>query len=61
MDDQNRQVIDGLFTRLGTVERQAGARDPGADAFIKERVAQQPASPYFMAQTIVMQIGRAHV
>ncbi len=55
MDNQDRQVIEGLFARLGEVERQAGPRDAGAEAFIRERIAQQPGAPYFMAQTIVMQ------
>ena len=55
MDNQDRQVIEGLFARLGEVERQARDQDAGAKAFIKERIAQQPGAPYFMAQTIVMQ------
>ena len=55
MDNPDRQAIEGLFARLGEVERQAGNQDAGAQALIKERIAQQPAAPYFMAQTIVMQ------
>jgi hypothetical protein len=55
MDNQDRQAIDGLFSRLGEVERQSTNRDAAAESFIKERVAQQPGAPYFMAQTIVMQ------
>jgi hypothetical protein len=55
MDDQDRQAIEGLFARLGEVERHAGPRDAGAEGFIKERITQQPGAPYFMAQTIVMQ------
>lgn len=55
MENQDQQVIQGLFTRLGEVERQAPPRDADAEAFIKQRIAQQPAAPYFMAQTIVMQ------
>ena len=55
MNDQERQVIADLFTRLGEVERRAPARDGDAEAFIQERVVQQPGAPYFMAQTIVMQ------
>jgi uncharacterized protein len=54
MDSQDRQAIEGLFARLGEVERQAGNQDAGAQALIKERIAQQPGAPYFMAQTIVM-------
>ena len=55
MDNQDRQVIEGLFARLGEVERQARDQDAGAKALIKERIGQQPGAPYFMAQTIVMQ------
>ena len=55
MKNQDRQVIETLFTRLGEVERQAPARDANAEAFIQERIVQQPGAPYFMAQTIVMQ------
>jgi hypothetical protein len=55
MENQDRQIIQSLFTRLSDVEKQAPARDADAEAFIKERVGQQPAAPYFMAQTIVMQ------
>jgi uncharacterized protein len=55
MESQERQIIQSLFTRLSDVEKQAPPRDADAEAFIKERVGQQPAAPYFMAQTIVMQ------
>jgi hypothetical protein len=55
MENQDRQIIQALFTRLSDVEKQAPPRDADAEAFIKERVGQQPAAPYFMAQTIVMQ------
>ena len=55
MNNQERQVIEALFTRLGEVERKAPARDAEAEAFIQERIRHQPGAPYFMAQTIVMQ------
>jgi hypothetical protein len=55
MDRQDREVIEGLFSRLGEVERKSGQRDAEAETLIRERVAQQPAAPYLMAQTIVMQ------
>jgi hypothetical protein len=55
MNDQERQVIESLFTRIGEVERQAPARDSEAEAFIQERIKQQPGAPYYMAQTLVMQ------
>lgn len=55
MNDQDRQAIDGLFAKLAEAERQSGPRDADAEGFIAQRVAQQPAAPYLMAQTIVMQ------
>jgi uncharacterized protein len=55
MENQDRQLIQSLFTRLSEVEKQAPPRDADAEALIKEHVNQQPAAPYFMAQTIVMQ------
>ncbi len=55
MNEQDRQAIEGLFSRLAEAEKQAGPRDAEADAFIKERVSGQPGAPYMMAQTIVMQ------
>jgi hypothetical protein len=55
MENQDREILQSLFTRLSEVEKQAPPRDADAEAFIKERLGQQPAAPYFMAQTIVMQ------
>jgi hypothetical protein len=55
MDHQDRQAIERLFGKLGEVERRSGARDAEAEAFIRSRIAAQPAAPYFMAQTIVVQ------
>jgi hypothetical protein len=55
MNQQDRQVIESLFTRLSDAERQAPPRDVEAEALIDERIRQQPAAPYFMAQTLVMQ------
>lgn len=55
MDQNDRQAIEGLFGKLAQVEQQAGPRDDDAEAFIRQRVAGQPAAPYFMAQTIVVQ------
>ncbi|OJT99388.1 MAG: hypothetical protein BGN83_19360 [Rhizobium sp. 63-7] len=55
MDQNDRQAIDGLFGKLSQVEQQSGQRDNEAEALIRERVAAQPAAPYFMAQTIVVQ------
>ena len=55
MNEQDRQAIEGLFSRLLEAEKQAGPRDAAADAFIKQRIGDQPGAPYMMAQTIVMQ------
>lgn len=55
MEPQDREVIQGLFNRLEQAERQAPPRDVQAGELINQRVAQQPAAPYYMAQTIVMQ------
>lgn len=53
MNRQERQVIEELFERLAEIERQGAPRDPEAEAFIRRRLAAQPAAPYYMAQTIV--------
>jgi hypothetical protein len=55
MNTHERQVIEGLFAKLDDVERQAGPRDPDAEAFIRTRMSAQPGAPYYMAQTIVVQ------
>jgi hypothetical protein len=55
MDANDRQAIDGLFQRLDKVERESEPRDSEAEALIRERLAEQPASPYYMLQTIVVQ------
>ncbi|KQT52781.1 MULTISPECIES: DUF2076 domain-containing protein [unclassified Aureimonas] len=55
MDTRDREAIDGLFTRIEDVERQAGPRDAEAERLIAERVQRQPAAPYYLAQTVVMQ------
>jgi uncharacterized protein len=55
MDNQDRQAIEDLFVRLSDVERQAPPRDPEAERFIRDRIGRQPAAPYLMAQTIVVQ------
>ncbi|WP_137388237.1 DUF2076 domain-containing protein [Rhodoligotrophos defluvii] len=55
MDNQDRTAIEDLFRRLAAVEQQAGPRDAEAQGLIDNLVRQQPAAPYYMAQTIVMQ------
>jgi len=55
MDANDRQAIDDLFGKLAEVERRTGPRDAEAEALIRQKLAAQPAAPYYMAQTIVMQ------
>lgn len=55
MDRNDQQAIEQLFGRLETVERQSPPRDAEAEAFIRERIASQPGSAYYMAQTVVVQ------
>ena len=55
MNANDRQAIEALFERLGEVERRSPPRDKEAEAFIGARIARQPAAPYYMAQTIVVQ------
>lgn len=55
MQQDDRDAIADLFDRLRQVEERSGPRDPEAEEFIRSRVAEQPAAPYYMAQTIVVQ------
>jgi hypothetical protein len=55
MNANDRQVIEALFERLAQVERRSPPRDGEAEAFIRSEIARQPAAPYYMAQTIVVQ------
>jgi hypothetical protein len=53
MQSQERELITGLFGRLQPLESQA--RDPEAEALIREGVQRQPASPYLLVQTVLVQ------
>jgi hypothetical protein len=55
MDDRDGRAIEELFGKLSAVERQSAPRDPQAERYIRERIAAQPAAPYYMAQTIIVQ------
>ena len=55
MDGQDRQAIEALFERLAEVERRSPPRDAEAEALIRAQIARQPASPYYLAQTVVVQ------
>lgn len=53
MSPDERMLITQLFERLrGAATAQ---RDPEAESFIRQQIAQQPYAPYAMAQTIVAQ------
>jgi hypothetical protein len=53
MQQQERELISGLFDRLQPFESQP--RDPEAETLIKERAARQPGSPYLLVQTVLVQ------
>jgi len=53
MQQQERDLISGLFDRLKPFESQL--RDGEAEAFIKGLAAQQPAAPYLLVQTVLVQ------
>jgi hypothetical protein len=50
MNQQERDVIAGLFDRLKSAESQQ--RDPQVDAFIRERLTQQPGAVYALLQSM---------
>jgi len=53
MQSQERELITGLFGRLQPFESQP--RDGEADALIKGLAARQPAAPYLLVQTVLVQ------
>lgn len=55
MQSEEQRLIEGLFQRLKQAEQNAGPRDAGADRQIQSFVQQQPAAPYYMAQSIIIQ------
>jgi len=55
VNDGEREMIDDLFGKLARAERDGGPREAGAEALIRQRVASQPAAPYYMAQVILVQ------
>lgn len=55
MDQKDREAIEGLFERIARVERRSPPRDRGAEALVQCKIREQPAAPYYMAQTILMQ------
>ena len=55
MQYEEQQLINGLFERLKQAEQQNSQRDADAERQIAEFVRQQPAAPYYMAQSILIQ------
>jgi len=53
MQSEERELITGLFGRLQPFEAQP--RDGEAEALIKDAVARQPAAPYLLVQTVLVQ------
>jgi len=53
MQNQERELITGLFGRLQPFESQP--RDAEADAMIRDLAARQPASTYLLVQTVLVQ------
>jgi hypothetical protein len=53
MQSQERELITGLFGRLQPFETQP--RDAEAEALIKDLVTRQPAAPYLLVQTVLVQ------
>ncbi len=55
LNPKDREAIEGLFWRLNDVEAKAPQRDREAEDLIRRAIADQPAAPYYMAQTILVQ------
>lgn len=55
MHTEEQQLIDGLFSRLKEAEQQSPERDAQAEALIRDKLARQPAAPYYMAQALIIQ------
>lgn len=53
MQNQERELIEGLYRRLKAYESQP--RDPEADRLIAGLVAAQPGAPYLLTQTVLVQ------
>jgi len=55
MNIVDRQAIEDLFARVRDAERTGDPRDPEAEALIGREIARQPAAPYYLAQTVLVQ------
>jgi uncharacterized protein len=55
MLSEEQRLIDGLFSRLKEAGTRSASRDTGAEELITQHIRMQPAAPYYMAQTILIQ------
>ncbi|MGA8133271.1 MULTISPECIES: DUF2076 domain-containing protein [Pseudomonas] len=55
MNSEEQTLIDGLFSRLQQAGTDSAPRDALAEARIKEHLTRQPAAPYYMTQSILVQ------
>jgi uncharacterized protein len=53
MSPEERQLLVGLFERTKSAAN--GPRDQEAETFINEQIKAQPAAPYLLAQTVIVQ------
>ena len=53
MSPEERQLLQGVFDRMRN--NAAAQRDPEADRLIADNVRQQPYSPYFLTQAVIVQ------
>lgn len=55
LNPDDRSAIEGLFSRLAEAERRAPDRDADAETLINRELVRQPAAPYYLAQTVLVQ------
>ncbi|WP_187307832.1 DUF2076 domain-containing protein [Buchnera aphidicola] len=55
MNSDEKQLIENLFSRLYKTEIKSSNRDDIAEKLIKDLLEKYPNSPYYMAQTILIQ------
>jgi hypothetical protein len=52
---EDERAIEDLFERLRRVEGNSAPRDVDAEALIRQRLSENPAAAYYMAQAIIVQ------
>ncbi|PPI88321.1 ABC transporter substrate-binding protein (plasmid) [Candidatus Pantoea edessiphila] len=55
MQLEEKQLIERLFQKIKKAEEHASNRDSEAEEQIKDHIKQQPAAPYYMVQSILIQ------